>query len=272
MTNSQPSRKPVRWSRPSLDRDHPVRTAGGFYRTSDSGDGGLAGVPLVAAEDAVVAAVRMAYKVAQAQVDRSTRLARRLRVAGDRAVGPRSDRKAVDAAEELVTRTMMSALTWVEGLSAEGDNPMKRLLLAQYRLVGASLGLMPRSDGPPPASAASPGATGRSAEPTGAADDAPAKSYAPLPGSKVILKGRGRPVRIRSLDVSAATPIQPVDVNFYSSTDINCPPLTAQFEMDARGRATLTFPHQNKAPPGRWRAAICQAVTDEQIGIIEIEM
>jgi hypothetical protein len=272
MTNSQGTEKHVRWSRPSLDRDHPVRTAGGFYRTSDSGEDGLAGLPLVAAEDAVVSAVRMAYKVAQAQVDRSTRLARRLRVAGDRAAGPRSDRKAVDATEELVSRAMMSALTWLEGLSAEGDSPMKRLLLAQYRLIGASLGLTPRSDAPPPASTSSPDATMRGADRAGAPDEAPTKSSASLPGLKVILKGRGRPVRVRSLDISAAAPIDSVDVYFYNSTDINCEPLTAKFEMDARGRATLTFLPQNPAPPGRWRAAICQAVTDEQIGIIEIEM
>lgn len=270
MTNSQVTEKPARWSRPSLDRDHPVRTAGGFYRTSDSGEGGLAGVPLVAAEDAVVAAVRMAYKVAQAQVDRSTRLARRLRAAGDRAAGPRSDRKAVDATEELVSRAMMSALTWLEGLSAEGDSPMKRLMLAQYRLIGASLGLTPRSDGPPSASTSSPDATTRGADRASAA--AAPKSPASLAGLKVVLKGRGRPVRVCSLDVSAPAPIDSVDVYFYNSTDINCEPLTARFEMDARGRATLTFLPQNPAPPGRWRAAICQALTDEQIGIIEIEM
>jgi hypothetical protein len=271
MTNSQATEKPARWSRPSLDRDHPVRTAGGFYRTSDSGEGGLAGVPLVAAEDAVVSAVRMAYKVAQAQVDRSTRLARRLRVAGDRAAGPRSDRKAVDATEELVSRAMMSALTWLEGLSAEGDSPMKRLMLAQYRLIGASLGLAPRSDGPP-ASTSGPDTTTRGADRADASAEAAPKSYASLPGLKVILKGRGRPVRVCSLDISAPAPIDSVDVYFYNSKDINCEPLTAKFDMDARGRATLMFLPQNPAPPGRWRAAICQALTDEQIGIIEIEI
>ena len=72
-------------------------------------------MPLIAAEDAVVAAVRLAYQVAETQIERSARLARRLRKAGDRAVGARSDRKAVDATEQMIVRAMMGALTWLEG-------------------------------------------------------------------------------------------------------------------------------------------------------------
>ncbi len=97
MSNSSPDRIEARWLRPQLERSKPIRTAGGFYRTAEGGRPGLGGVPLTAAEDSVVAAVRMAYNVAEAQIERSARLARRLREAGDRAIGARSDRKAVDA-------------------------------------------------------------------------------------------------------------------------------------------------------------------------------
>ena len=99
------ARTPVQpWARPPLARDRPVRTAGGLFRTAQGTSAGintgLGGVPLIATEDAVVAAVRLAYKVADAQIDRSARLAQRLREAGDRAVGARSDRKAIDATEQ----------------------------------------------------------------------------------------------------------------------------------------------------------------------------
>ena len=48
---------------------------------------GIGGVPLTTAEDTVVAAVRLAYKVADAQIEHSMRLAQRLRTAGDRQAG-----------------------------------------------------------------------------------------------------------------------------------------------------------------------------------------
>jgi hypothetical protein len=274
MTNSQASGNQKRWSRPSLDRDHPVRSVGGIYRTSQHGEDGLGGVPLIAAEDAVVAAVRKAYRVAQVQVDRSSRLARRLRAAGDRAAGPHSDRKAVDATEELISRAMMGALTWLEGLSAEGDSPLKRLILTQYRLLGATLGLTPEMAGVFAPSSTGSQAAAPDADKVDASDGTPPASYAPSPSVKVILKGRSRPVRVRHLHISVPAPIGQGPVYFFNSLDIKSEvTLTAMFAIDAGGHATLTFEEQSSpAPPGRWRAAICRAETGEQIGIIEIEM
>jgi hypothetical protein len=271
MTNSHADETRKRWSRPPPPlRDHPLRTVGGLYRTPDDGQGGLAGVPLSAAEDAVVAAVRMAYKVAQAQVDRSTRLAKRLRVAGDRVVGARSDRKAVDATEELISRAMTGALTWFEGLAAEGDSPLKRLALAQYRLIGATLGLAPHPEGARPSAASAPEATPSGLDTMDAS--AASKSYASLQGVKVILKGKGRPVRVCHLDVAGAPPFAATPIHFYNATHFESDPLEAEFAMDVEGRATLTLSPQRPAPPGRWRAAICHAATEEQIGVIEIEL
>lgn len=48
------------WARPQLEDAGPIRNAAGFFRTAEGGGSALGGVPLVAAEDAVVAAVRMA--------------------------------------------------------------------------------------------------------------------------------------------------------------------------------------------------------------------
>ena len=129
------------WSRPSLERTGPIRSAGGVYRTAETGGESLGGVPLVTAEDAAVAAVRMAYRVAETQIARSGRLADRLRDAGDRAVGEQSDRKALDATERLIFRSMMSAAAWLEAGVAEGDTPVRRLMATQYRVIGSMLGL-----------------------------------------------------------------------------------------------------------------------------------
>src|SRR6266700_4098434 len=90
------------WTRPPLERDGPIRVVQGIYRSAEKGPDG-SGIT----EDAVVAAVRMAYKVAQESIARSTRLSQRLRKAGDRAAGPRSTRKAADASQEFVTGTIM---------------------------------------------------------------------------------------------------------------------------------------------------------------------
>jgi hypothetical protein len=255
------------WSRPQLERTEPIRTAGGFYRTAERGQSGLGGVPLIAAEDAVVAAVRLAYQVAETQVERSARLAQRLREAGDRAVGARSDRKAVDATEQMIVRAMMGALTWLEGVSGERD-PLKRLMVAQYRLAGSLLGLTPSEEF---------GSSHREAPAAASGADAAAPAH-PAPHGPdtflgwvtVVLKGEHRrPVRIRRCDI-ARDALQG-KVQFYSVAHIESESLTAEFAIDANGRATLTLETPRSAPPGLWRAAVCGA-TDVQIGLIEIEV
>src|SRR6185295_11494907 len=91
------------WVRlPDLDRYAPIRGVGGVYRSAEVPGGSIAGVPLTSAEDAVVAAVRMGYRVAETHIDRAGRLAKRLRSAGERSVGAEPERQAVDATEKLV--------------------------------------------------------------------------------------------------------------------------------------------------------------------------
>ncbi len=266
MSNSSTATRQERWSRPQLERTQPIRTAGGFYRTAENRQGGLGGIPLTTAEDAVVAAVRLAYQVAEGQIGRSTRLAQRLREAADRAVGARSDRKAVDATEQMIVRAVMGALTWLEGLSGERD-PLKRFMAAQYRMAGSLFGLTPSE-------------ARRSSHPEGPAtssEDAPVPAYpvprgpdAPLNWVTVVLKGKDRrPLGITRCDVPRG-PFQG-KLQFYSVAHIQSDPLTAEFAIDVNGRATLTFDTPRSAPPGLWRAAVCDA-RNVQIGLIEIEL
>jgi hypothetical protein len=290
MSAAATERTPSPWSRPQLERSGPKRVAGGLYRTSDDGRNGISGVPLVAVDDAVGAAVRMAYRVAEAQIDRSTQLARRLRQAGDRAVGGRSDRKAVDATEQLIFKAAMSALSWLERSAAEPD-PVKRFASAQYQLVGSVLGLTPslgglavgeatRRAGAALGSAMSEAmqahrqgsqeSAAAGAEGSAVSTPPPAEQKAPATQVTIILKGRSkRHVRVR--DYQAPSGKHQPNIQFYSVADIRSSPIKADLAIDAGGRATLAIETSRLAKPGLWKAAVHDA-RGVQLGVIEIEL
>ena len=88
----------------ALERYAAQSAAGNFYRAgarrrSDA----VGGMPSTASSAAVTAAVRLGYKVAEAQIDRTARLARRLRDAGDQAAGVRAT-KGIAATRRRSTR------------------------------------------------------------------------------------------------------------------------------------------------------------------------
>jgi hypothetical protein len=267
MSNSSTDRIQARWLRPQLERNKPIRTAGGFYRTAEGGRPGVGGVPLTAAEDSVVAAVRMAYNVAEAQIERSARLAKRLREAGDRAVGARSDRKAVDAVEQLMLKAIQGALVWLER-TADDPDPVKRLLSAQYRLAGSMLGLTP-SDAPRSPGGDAPDRSAQSVDAVAPMRPEPGGSYAPAAPVKVVLKGEfRRPVRVTRYEVASGA--LRGEVQFYSVADIESDPLKADLVIDGGVRA-LSLEVPRLAKPGLWKAAVCDS-ENVQIGLIEIEL
>jgi hypothetical protein len=258
------------WIRDPLARAGPDRSVGGFYRTAENAGMTLGGIPLVDAEDAVVAAVRMAYRVAEAQIDRSARLAQRLRTAGEAAVGDNPARQSVDATEKLVFNAAMSGLGWLENLAAEGDTPIKRLFAVQYRMLGAMLGLID-SSAPP----------GR--EPTGAPSPAPPPAQAadgqPAPNRVsrstgsiriVHLFDRGRAVRVVAWQLSASGEMRASPM-FYAVERPDSTGLASEFTLNEEGQATLRLGVDAKVPPGRWRAAVCDG-SRMQVGWIEIEV
>jgi len=268
MNQNPSSEKQGRYARPSLERSKPIRTAGGLYRTAAGARPGVGGVPLIAAQDAVVAAVRMAYRVAEAQIDRSSRLARRLREAGDRAVGARSDRKAVDATEQLILRAVMGALAWLEGLADERD-PVRRLMTAQYRMAGSMFGLTP-SGAPGSPRRDAPGGAPRSTDATPASPPQPGGSNVTLPPLKIVLKGDKRPVQIRRYDVESGVSHKNPDLKFFSDAGV-ASTFKADLAIEADGRATLALWIHSDANPGVWKTAVCDG-EDVQIGVIEIEL
>ena len=258
--------EPVPFTRPYLPRSGPDRRATNYYRSA-AGDGtgkdgtALGGIPLASAEAAVVAAVRMAYNVADAQIDRSARLARRLREAGDQAIGRDSDKRALDAAERLVSKAFMTFLGWVETAALEDGSPLKRLAVAQYRLLGAFFGVTDPVNSAPP-------------------DPAPSRPYTEPPAEPtrdVVLRVQHtgqerRAVDVRACsytgDVAAGTTIR---VTFYA-VEGQRQPVGADVVIDGPRSLTLRLDTGSfSGGSGRWRAALCDA-DGLQIGQIEIAL
>jgi hypothetical protein len=251
------------WSREPPERERPIRGAGGFYRTADGKEPGSGGVSLHT--------VRLAYKVAEVQVDRSARLASRLREAGDRAVGPGSDRQALDATEKLVMKALLSGLAWWEGSVAEGRCPVKRLAVAEYQMLGQMLGLT-QPDKPKAAATHSPEQDTTRAKGRGAEESQSRRSAPPRLTLQIMHKGtvrERRPVLVASWEI-AETGAFRTPVFFYSVQDITAEPLEAELVLSGkRSNARLIIQTPRHAAPGPWRGAICDAEA-LQVGFIEI--
>jgi hypothetical protein len=261
------------WIRKAPERTGPRRGAGGFYRTAEGKDRASGGIPLQTANDAVVAAVRLAYKVAEQQIERSTRLANALRKAGNRAAGPHSDVQALDATEKLVMNALLSGLAWWESSVAEGRCPVKRLAAAEYRMLGSILGLTPGAsaksqESRPPGGQA--GATAAEASGGTRAETAAASTAAR--DLQIVHKGEKhdrRPVLIESWLYTGPRPFQTV-VYFYSVDDLAREPLEAELDIGAKGGgALMRIGMPPRSAQQRWKAAICDE-QDLQVGYIEI--
>jgi len=257
--------------REPLEVTGPNRRGGGFYRTAE-GEGKLGGVPLKSAEDAVVAAVRMGYKVAEAQIERSASLAKRLRNAGDRAVGPNSDRQALDATERLVFRSLMAGLGWLESAAAEGGSPLRRLAAAEYRLLGSMFGLTPPEAFKSAVAQSSDGTFERTpVVPTSARAEVPSARNAQTPRRElqIVLQGAvRRPVRVQGWDLAHDSQPGKAGLTFYSAERIDSPEMPASIAI-TKTTAKLVLTIDRMATSGLWKAAICDA-DGLQLGFIEI--
>jgi hypothetical protein len=249
------------WSRQQPRRTSPKRSFGGFYRTAERDGPALGGIPLSSTEDAVVAAVRLAYKVAEKQVARSTRVAQRLREAGDRAVGSNSERKGVDAMEDLVMNALLGGLSWWEGSVAEGRCPVKRLVAAEFQLLANLLGSAERR-------AQQGSTTSSSKEDAHHSAAAADRTTTASPALEIAHKGARRAVRVSAWKITGAGTIDP-NVALYSANAPECEPLRGELALDGRTVARLTLDILPTAPPGPWSAAIC-STDGVQLGIVEI--
>jgi hypothetical protein len=261
----------AKWfERPQLKRTTPDRRAANYFRSAADGGKAIGGIQLKSTEAAVVAAVRMAYKVAEAQIVRSARLARRLREAGDQAAGPHSDRQALDATERLVFKAIMAFLGWLEGAASERGNPFQRLAAAQYRIVGSLLGLTP-SEAPATQEGSAPESASRRADAPSPRHAASRREESPRFPVRIRHAGKDRrAVRVCAWEYAGdAGPQKTIPVKFYSVEQGTRRPLQGQIAIIGRRSVTLTLATSQSAPAGLWRAALCDT-SGVQVGHIEI--
>jgi hypothetical protein len=237
-----------RWARPPLEETGPVRTAGGLLGGAERGSNGPGKAPPAAGEDAVVAVVRMAYRVADDQLQHSVRLAERLSKAGCRAVAECADPKAVPCPETA---------------ALEGGGPLMRLMIAQCRLIESMVGVTP----PPKPEVPQPPSQSSDKSAAMGTDGPPIS----LRRIRVFLKGDvKRPVSLLRCEVAGvARPERPV--RFHNVQSSGSAPLEGSFTIADDGQAKLTITTTIDAASGRWKGAVC-GEGDEQIGLIEIEL
>jgi len=259
----------ARFRRPPLTRSEPLRGIGQLYRVAEGPGSAIGGVPLSSAEDAVVAAVRMGYRVAQTHVDKAARITDRLRDASERAVGPEPERQAIDATERLVGKALLTGLEWLEGAASEPGNPLRRYASAQYKLLGALLGLSLDKD-------VATGGAPRSAEPTSAsATAAPpeARRERTLAGNVSVMHRRGarRPVLVRALHFDVPIVEGEFDLPLFGGAKFAKSPHSATLVLTPGEAAVLQITTAARGPSAIWRAAICTP-KGEQLGWIELEV
>jgi hypothetical protein len=259
--------------RPSLKRTGPNRGAANFYRAAGAPGEAVAGVPIDSVEAAVVAAVRMGYRIAAAQIDRTERLAKRLRQAGDQAAGPGSDRQALDATEQLVFRAMMAALGWLEGVASDRSNPLKRFATAEYRILGSLFGLTPSEEprvppSRPPDDVSDQKPRSRSARSRYAASGPPPPLHI-----QPLIRHKGptrRAVQVRHLELADSAAPGEYPVSFYS-TRASARTIDGMLIVGDTGAPTLILTTPDDVRSGQWKGAICDD-QDMQIGYIELAL
>jgi hypothetical protein len=269
-----------RFTRPPLERYGPNRGAANFYRASVDDPNAIGGIALDSVEAAVTAAVRLGYKVAEAQIDRTSRLARRMRDAGDRATGgtsdkQRSDKKALDATEQLIFKAMMAGLSWLEGAAADPGNPVRRLATAQFQLLGSLLGLLPSDQ---PLAGSSRALENRPADDSGEAPPirsatrpSPAGRRPPLVKHAKTRDGRlvRRAVRVGDWELSSEAPAGKYPLIFHGAGS-GAATIPGELHVSRTG-STLTVKTSGKSAAGLYKTAVCDD-DGVQIGYIELTL
>jgi hypothetical protein len=265
-----------RWSRPRLSVTRPRRTFSGIYRTAEDEKAGevIGGLPLHTASDAVVAAVKLGYRVADTQLERTRRVGRGLMDAAERA-GMNDLADPLDASERLLLRAVQYGLEWVEGAAIEPGGPLRRLLRAEYETLGNLMGLREPS---PPAKRDQPAPATEGGPPTEArkrdAEIRPrAQATTPTVPRLAVRHEKDsamRLVRVLAIELAASPGAGPIDLRFHHVLERSAPRLSAT--LARRGEAPeLLIRTQPDHPGGRWCATICDA-EGLQIGHVEIEL
>lgn len=268
------------WTRPSLPERRPNRNIGGLGRSADIDEAGttLAGVPMQTVSDAVMATVKLGYKVADRQIARGRRMGRTLHGAAQRA-GAKDANAVIDNTERLVAQAMGMGLEWLEGAATAEQGPVRRVLKAEYKLLGRLFGLL-ADDGGAPSPARAPTGGPAPSDPSSGNPGAeapavrPAPAAAPTPAKVLLVRHRAAADQRRDVRVVhaqwRAEDDAPIDVHFHHRSGGTAVVLPARLER-LKGRDVLALTTSSALPAGAWRAAVCNA-DGLQIGTVEIEL
>ena len=273
MTTSKRNMTEV-WKRKQPAVPGPNRSFGGYYRSADRELNGkvFRGVPLQTAEDAVVSAVRLGYRVVDGQIERGMRVARNLRNSAE-ATGSGDPKEMVDSTERLVTKAGLFILQSIESAARQPEHPLRRLISAELRMLAAWFGVADSDK-----SSSDPSApTQPTASSQAAGDNSPRPRAQPRTEIRHLIK-----------DVSQRRPVKRVvRCELYGtlpSTD-RPNPLYFRPEQSGRGNAnqlmeggielgaqsvTISVKAGLEDSPGRWSAGIYD--NDKQVGFVEIEL
>jgi hypothetical protein len=260
------------YKRPVLQARGPNRSPGGYYRAAAGKSGGpsFAGVPLQTTEDAVVAAVRAGYRIADAQIERGMRIAEELRGAARRA-GSGDATDLLRNAEALAQRSALLGIDWLETLAALPSGPLRQLLTTQSRLLAGLIGLDPaqwknlrrllRNLGREQGTAAEPEQAPR-VEPIAAAAPRIIFDTGVTARAVEIIKWQVVP----DLEKKTLAPMRFVRSGDPSAT------FGGKLEFDPLDRVPLLRLHLSEnTAEGRWKAPICSEA-NELFGIVIVEL
>jgi hypothetical protein len=259
---------PVPWARKTPERIAPRRTAGGLYRAArgDYASTAFHGIPLQTASDTAVSAVRAAYRVVDAQMERGARIARSLREASERQ-GAGDPAQALDAGERLARKALLAGVEWLETLVAEPGNPVKRALAAEYRMVGAALGIVPTDSA---ASSKTEETPKNSATPNAAPGYPVAAPVGPTAKVRHVADTAFRAVSIVKLQMDEAIPPKGAKLRFYCASTSYPDPIDGTLLNGPHG-PVMEIHTLAVHPAGRWKSSLCNE-RNIQFGIVEIEL
>jgi hypothetical protein len=270
----------TQWQRPVLPVTKPNRNFGGVYRSAEGERAGetFGGVPMQTTSDAVIAAVQLGYKVADAQLARGRRLASHLGGAARRA-GVKSAAQPVDATERLMKRAMLLMIEWFEGAAADPQSALRRVMRAEYEALASAFGLTVKGFGKSARhAAASPDKEKERADEASrpSAGSAPAfasrSSQARVQAVQVRHGKESIKRVVRVLDIEWISPhdAASTDLLFHHTSALDATPLEACLVRE-KGATVLLVTTTATNPPGGWSAAVCDA-DGTQVGFIEIRL
>jgi hypothetical protein len=260
------------YTRPPLTVREPNRAVGGFYRIAPGQKGGkiFGGVPLQTTEDAVVAAVRTGYRIADAQIERGMKIAQQLRGAAKRA-GAGEPKDMLLSAESLATRGIALIVEWLETQAAQPSSPLKRMLSAEYRLLGSLLGLGPDAANDLEAKIRE---IFKQGDGQASATESSARAGVPPTVAHPVIVFDGEPRAVELIKWELSGEVAGVTLKPLKFARAGDPGSTFDGRVEYRaddGALVLTLTLSAQTAEGRWKAAIC-GTNNVLVGIVIVEL